>query len=428
MTALFGIPMDRFALALMIITGVIVVVVLLLALTNMLFFKIGVRNIPRRRSQMFLIIGALMLSTTLLSSVLTTGDVLTSTVQTVAVFNWGNVDELVEGGSGTLGVYSERIYQRLQTRAQQEPDITALGAALRMQNILIADETSRQVRSKVTALGIVPDSELGFGGMTDQGTRQHRTIRELGKNEVYLNITTAQFLNASSGDTLYLYSQDWPGKRFQVRVAGIVSNDGLVGDNPFLLANVQIVRGFQDLDEPVINQIFVRNRSGAEPVGTSLSDVVSDKLERMTPRSVHVIQVKQQGVENTQKAEDIFSRIFALFTLFALAIGLLLILLIFVLLAAERRKEMGMARAIGVQRHHLVLMFLFEGAVYDLLASFVGLLFGVGGGAALIWFLRPLMARFNFPLKFSVQPRSFIIAYCLGVIFTFCSVVFPPGW
>lgn len=121
MTALFGIPMDRFALALMIITGVIVVVVLLLALTNMLFFKIGVRNIPRRRSQMFLIIGALMLSTTLLSSVLTTGDVLTSTVQTVAVFNWGNVDELVEGGSGTLGVYSERIYQRLQTRAQQEP-------------------------------------------------------------------------------------------------------------------------------------------------------------------------------------------------------------------------------------------------------------------------------------------------------------------
>ncbi|GHO66364.1 hypothetical protein KSC_052560 [Ktedonobacter sp. SOSP1-52] len=424
MTALFGIPMDRFALALMIITGVIVVVVLLLALTNMLFFKIGVRNIPRRRSQMFLIIGALMLSTTLLSSVLTTGDVLTSTMQTVAVFNWGNVDELVEGGSGTLGVYSERIYQRLQTRAQQEPDITALGAALRMQNILIADETSRQVRSKVTALGIVPDSELGFGGMIDQATRQHRTIRELGKNEVYLNITTAQFLNASSGDTLYLYSQDWPGKRFQVRVAGIVSNDGLVGDNPFLLANVQTMRGFQGFDEPVINQIFVRNRSGTEPDGTSLSDVVSVKLEQMAPRSVHVIQVKQQGVENTQKAEDIFSRIFALFTLFALAIGLLLILLIFVLLAAERRKEMGMARAIGVQRRHLILMFLFEGAVYDLLASFVGLLFGVGGGAALIWFLRPLMARFNFPLKFSVQPRSFIIAYCLGVIFTFCSVVF----
>jgi len=33
---------------------------------------------------------------------------------------------------------------------------------------------------------------------------------------------------------------------------------------------------------------------------------------------------------------------------------------------------MGMARAIGVQRGQLVLMFLFEGTVYDLIASFIG--------------------------------------------------------
>jgi putative ABC transport system permease protein len=69
-------------------------------------------------------------------------------------------------------------------------------------------------------------------------------------------------------------------------------------------------------------------------------------------------------------------------------------------------------------------MFLFEGVVYDLLASFVGLFFGVGGGVALIWFLRPIMDRFDFPLKFSIQPHSIIVAYCLGVLFTFGSVVF----
>src|SRR5207248_11583563 len=115
--------------------------------------------------------------------------------------------------------------------------------------------------------------------------------------------------------------------------------------------------------------------------------------------------VSPQGVQNSQKADDLFSRVFALFALFALAIGLLLIFLIFVLLAAERRAEMGMARAIGVQRRHLVLMFLFEGTVYDLLASFVGLALGLGLGTLLVFLLGPILARFNFPLKLTLQPR-----------------------
>src|SRR5262249_53272261 len=71
---------------------------------------------------------------------------------------------------------------------------------------------------------------------------------------------------------------------------------------------------------------------------------------------------------------------------------------------------------------HLVLMFLFEGTVYDLLASFVGLGIGVGVGTLLVTFLGPTLARFNFPLMLTFQPHSLIIAYCLGVIFTFCSV------
>src|SRR5579859_7846709 len=117
-----------------------------------------------------------------------------------------------------------------------------------------------------------------------------------------------------------------------------------------------------------INQMFIANNGGGGVSGVNLSDSVTGQLRQWLPDDVHVIQVKQQGVKNSQQAQEIFSRIYALFSLFALAIGLMLILLIFVLLAAERRKEMGMARAIGVQRRHLVLMFLFEGTIYDVIA------------------------------------------------------------
>lgn len=403
------------------IAGAIVLVVLLLALFNRIFFKIGVRNIPRRRSQMALIVFALMLSTTLLSSVLATGDILTATVQSVAVYNWGNIDELIEGGNGANGLYSDGVYYNVAREAKQVSNIAAVAGALRERSLLIADQTSRQVRSNVTALGVIPDSEIGFGGMQDVQTKKRHTIAQLGPNEVYLNQTLATLLNAHPGDTLYVYAKRWPGQQYTMRVAAIVSDDGLVGDNPFILSQIQTFRSIEH-DPDAINQIFVANRGGGGISGLNLSNDVTSALNQWLPHNVHVIQVKQNGVQVSQLEQDIFSRIFALFCLFALAIGLLLIFLIFVLLAAERRAEMGMARAIGVQRRHLILMFLFEGAVYDLVASFIGLLAGVGIGALVAVALNPVLARFNFPLKLNFQPRSMIIAYCLGVIFTFCSV------
>src|SRR6266481_5369768 len=103
MTQLFGIPLDTLTTILLVITLVIIGGVGLLAITHTIFFKIGVRNIPRRRTQMLLIVFALMLSTTLISSVLATGDVITAAVQSVAIYNLGNVDETVEGGNGALG-------------------------------------------------------------------------------------------------------------------------------------------------------------------------------------------------------------------------------------------------------------------------------------------------------------------------------------
>src|SRR6266487_1342670 len=423
MTELFGIPIDILTIVLLIITGIIVGGVLLLAIGNRIFFKIGVRNIPRRRTQMILIVFALMLSTTLLSSVLTTGDVMNSAVKSVAVYNLGNIDELIEGGRGTIGLYPDDVYYNVARKARQEPDsnIAAVGAALREQGLLVADETSRQVRSQVTALGVVPGSESGFGGMQNIASKKQMTIAALRPDEAYLNQTLAQLLNAKAGDTLYLYSQRWQGQRYVMHVVAIVNNAGLVGDNPSLLAKPDTFRRIEH-DPDGISQIFIANRGVGTLNGLALSESVTSTLNNRLFRGVHVIEVKQQGVQVSQSAEDIFSRVFALFTLFALAIGLLLIFLIFVLLAAERRAEMGMARAIGVLRRHLVLMYLFEGTVYDLISSLIGLLIGLGIGSILFFILNPILERFDFPLKLVIQPRSMVIAYCLGVIFTFCSV------
>src|SRR5213080_2965447 len=113
MTQLFGIPLDRLTTILTIITLAFVGLVALLALGNLIFFTVGEGNIPRRRTQMWLIIFALMLSTTLLSSVLATGDVIIGAVQSIAVYNLGSVDETIQGGHGDLGYFPDGVYYKV---------------------------------------------------------------------------------------------------------------------------------------------------------------------------------------------------------------------------------------------------------------------------------------------------------------------------
>ncbi|GHO95902.1 hypothetical protein KSF_059500 [Reticulibacter mediterranei] len=419
MQQLFGIPLDTLSVILAVATVIIIVSVAVMACTQRIFFTIGVRNIPRRRLQMVLIVFALMLSTTLLSSTLATGDVVNGTVQSVTVDNLGDVDEIVEGSRSPF--FDDFVYYRLANHAKRNPDIAAVGAAMVENDLLIADVTSRQVRSKVTGLGIIPNSETGFGGMQQVNGTQRLRIASLEQNEVYLNSMLAQLLNARTGDTLYLYAQRWRGQRYTLHVQGIVANGGLAGTKPSILTPASTFRAIEHRHDD-ITQVYIANRGGGGIKGVGLSDRVTEAIEEGLPGGLLVRQAKADSVQASQQAQDIFARIFALFCLFALSIGLLLIFLIFVLLAAERRAEMGMARAIGVQRGHLVLMFLFEGTIYDLIASFIGLTVGISVGALLIYYLGPVLSQIGFPLTLTFQPRSLVIAYCLGVIFTFGSV------
>jgi len=132
-------------------------------------------------------------------------------------------------------------------------------------------------------------------------------------------------------------------------------------------------------------------------------------------------------------AGGIFASIFSLFGFFSILAGVLLIFLIFVMLATERRSEMGMARAIGMQRTHLVQMFVVEGVIYDLLAAAIGVLLGLAVTYAMVDFLgdifNNLTSQFStqnslFRFHFHAAPTSTVIAYCLGVLLTFIIVTF----
>ena len=120
-----------------------------------------------------------------------------------------------------------------------------------------------------------------------------------------------------------------------------------------------------------------------------------------------------------------FMSFFTTFGSFSIAAGILLIFLIFVMLAAERRSELGIARAVGTRRKHLVQMFLYEGLAYDLLAAAVGVLLGVAVAYGMVLAMVGAFASTeDVQITYSVKPTTFLLGYAIGVLLTLIVVAF----
>ena len=103
---------------------------------------------------------------------------------------------------------------------------------------------------------------------------------------------------------------------------------------------------------------------------------------------------------------------------FSIVAGIMLIFLLFVMLAAERRGELGIAPAVGTRRGHLVEMYLFEGVAYDLMAAIVGDALGVAVALGMVFVLARAFASFGFDITFHVTTQSLVLSYALGVLLT----------
>jgi putative ABC transport system permease protein len=136
-----------------------------------------------------------------------------------------------------------------------------------------------------------------------------------------------------------------------------------------------------------------------------------------------VDNTKRNGLDDAELAANAFTTIFVVTGLFGIASGLLLIFLIFVMLAAERKSEMGMARAIGAQRRHLVQMFVYEGTAYDLAAAGVGVALGVLTGLAIALTLGRAFASTDLAIRPNVTLTSLAVSYALGMLVTFVTVL-----
>jgi putative ABC transport system permease protein len=140
------------------------------------------------------------------------------------------------------------------------------------------------------------------------------------------------------------------------------------------------------------------------------------------PTSFRVIDVQTVAQDQADRWGSAFTDLFVVLGAFSLFSGMLLIVLVFSLVALERRTELGISRALGARRRDVILVLALEGGLYSVISS----LFGLGAGLALalgiISLAQGLVEQYGFHLEPVIQPASIAASYGLGVVLTFVAV------
>ncbi len=446
MDALFGIPMVQIMVVMVGLLLLCLAVVAFIAWRRPVIFKLGVRNIPRRKAQTTLIVVGLMLSTLIITAALGTGDTLNRSVSATVYELLGPVDELVvassdgDGEGSAEAAFTETIpessLQLVRDATAESGEVDAVGGLLiaMAPAVNVGENEPEAIRSlnelvdiavlsePVTLVAGVDTSSYDTLGGTDDLEGNHVEFGDFGTRDVLLSESGATDLDAQVGDILVLAINNQPAT---VQVAAIAEDSVITGSlnsqgTPAMAMQLDSLQALTG-QEGRLSAIGIPN-TGDERGGLDRTDDVVELLQpRLAEADLGISTIKQDNVEEAELLANVFVTFFIIFGLFSIAVGVLLIVLIFTMLAAERRSEMGMERAVGAQRRLLIQQFISEGAGYALLAGFVGVAMGALASLGIAVGIQAAFGDF-IDITPYIEPQSLVIAYALGVVITFLAV------
>jgi putative ABC transport system permease protein len=425
MEKLFGIPMDQLSAGLTAIFLLGTAIIAFLAMRNRVMFRMAIRNIPRRRAQSTLIVVGLMLATLLFSASFATGDTIAHSFRLEVLSVVGQVDEVVRAESvdsaGRRDFFDYAEYELIRDGLVDAP-VDGVMPAVKYAAPAIAPSTNLSEPS-VEVSGLDASLMEGFDYLEEVDTGRALDIAALSPNDIYLSEKVAEAVNIQPGATLNLFFGSTPTP---LEVKGIYQ-DGGNGSEP--ASAFMQMSALQDLvGEPGrINRVYVSN-DGDLITGAEHSDAVMEVLEPLVEDTLFEADaIKETFLAQADLIGAAFTSIFVLFGSFSIIAGILLIALIFVMLAAERKRELGIVRAVGAQRDHIVRLFTFEGAFYSLLAAAVGSAMGVAIGFVMVRIIAGVFGTFDVEIVFAFRTQSMIVAYTLGMTVTFLVVLASAG-
>lgn len=377
--------------------------------------RLGFRNVTRRAREAGLVIAGSMLATALITASFVVGDSFDSSIRDIARTRYGPIDEIIslESSQDLASV----------TSVLSGTDSPAIDGVLASSTLRVAAGSvgeDRLVEARVRVLEVDVAKAAQFGGDTaDTGLADFAS--GLGPDELVINNEIATELSLSSGDPVDLFVG---GQPYRFTVAGVAPNSGLGGFSDIItepgalsaqLSNADSITGFATL---------VSNTGGVFS-GNENTDEAVAAIRAATHPDIDINSVKADILLDAELEGEDTTAMFGTIGGFSVIAGILLVINLFVMLASERKTELGTMRALGMSRGSIIRSFTLEGAVYGAAAAVCGAVLGVGIGAAVVSYASTrLVEEGGATLSSSVHFGSLVSGAIIGMAISQLTVTF----
>jgi putative ABC transport system permease protein len=413
---------------LLVLLGGALAVIAFLAIGRPVLRRLAFRQVTRRPGEAVLVVLGSLLGTTLIVTSLVVGDSLDRSVRQTAYDVLGPIDEVVRATDADVGTQAVDRLQPLRDDPQVDGLLAVRGD--------LAAASSGSGRGRLAAPRILV-WELDFSQARQFGAPDPSglAVPDPGPGRVVVNSTLAENLRLGVGEPLVLHLYGAP---YELTVSNVVPGEGLAGmglgasvnTNAFLSPGTLTAAAAKAGTSPTTT-VLVSNRGGVEEgdeLTTPVTASVREALGGLDRTGASVSTPKHEVLQAAERVAASLGSMFLFIASFAIIAGVLLVVNIFVMLAEERKGQLGILRAVGMRRRRVTGEFALEGAVYAAAAAVVGTLVGVLVGRVVVVVALNILNAFEksdnkLDIVFDVSTVSLVNGAAGGFLIAFAAVV-----
>ncbi|HZY94254.1 MAG TPA: FtsX-like permease family protein [Candidatus Bathyarchaeia archaeon] len=437
------------------IVAVVFLITIGLMARDKITVRMALRNFTRRKTSMAIVIAGLMIGTAMISGSLVTGDTLSELFTRSGYYGYGYADEVVYVPSQTGYQFfpintATQLQQGIADNPSAAPYLRGVTPEI-LTSLSVNDTTKNIVQSPVQLIGSFNNASQVLGDF-HAATGGQVIGSNMRDSEAILNDRAARDLNATTGDILTIFSPYDASVSVSVSLLGIAASDARgyfgAGDNIWVtMFTAQALTAHPG----AANFIAITNTGGLRPsiqhtstVGLAANQTLNNiqnppsgfackSTASSQGNSTNVLcayGAKQTAVNNATTGAKQLSNLFLVLSIVTIIAGVVLIINMFIMLAEERKSEMGMGRAVGMKRSQLTKLFLYEGSVYAAGAALLGVFVGIAIAYVILYAFGTILSSV-FPVSlavvldsFTFSPTSLLTSFTSGLLITYFTILF----
>ena len=368
------------------------------------FRRLALRNIGRRKGEALLIVAGCLMGTAIITASFVVGDTFNSSIRDTARTQLGPIDERVSVSDRTEARSTEAFL-----RTSHLTDVDGV-LAVEWTDVAVASvgrERRAEPSERLVEYDFAAAREFGQDASSTGFARAGPTPSG---SDAVINADLARQARHPRGRST--------GRVRIRRPVATASPPGRTPTRPCRIGR-DLRRARHDRsagggDHRHRGRTTARRGVGVQPwrsilCASSTVSVDRQLTERLQSQAVRIETTKHDVLADARARGDSIGQLFTGIGMFSVLAGVLLLVNLFVMLAEERKTELGMLRAVGLRRNHLMRAFGLEGACYGVVAAILGAVAGVGVGAAIVVVTRGIFtgdASGNVTLRFAAARRA----------------------